>query len=183
MKNAQMGLFCLPRDRTEHGGDLARSKRKVARPFRAKQLVHLVLRSSKAKGKLSFLNAKNATKVESVVKIQANRHFVKVYEFVNVGNHLHLKVRPYTKDGFRNFLRTATALIARAVTGAKKGKPFGIFWDALAYTRVLRTRAEEWTLRRYFAANSYEAEFGQMARETYLSENPLNRRARRAAPG
>ena len=176
MKSTQIKLFRLVSDRTEHGGEVAKGKRKVSRPIRAKQIAHVVLRSKKAKGELNFLRPKHAARIERILRAQANKHIVKLHEYVNVGNHLHLKLRPFCKKGFQNFLRSSAALIARAVTGAKKGKPFGAFWDGLAYSRVLKTRAEEWILRRYFIANSYEAEFGRMARDTYLSETPLKRR-------
>jgi hypothetical protein len=97
---------------------------------------------------------------------QAQRHFVKLESFANVGNHLHLKVRPQTRLGFANFLRSITCLIARAITGAKKTKPLERrFFDALAWSRVLLSRAEEVTLNQYFNDNALEAAFGSEVRD------------------
>lgn len=59
-------------------------------------------------------------------------------------------------------------MLARKITGSKKGKPFGKFWDALAYTRILFTRLEELSLKGYFAANRIERDKGGEARADYL---------------
>jgi hypothetical protein len=75
--------------------------------------------------------------VEKIIFSRAEAHGVKVYRTANVGNHLHLLVKAPTRVQFGNFLRAISALISRAVTGAKKGNPVGKFWDALAYSHVI----------------------------------------------
>jgi len=175
VKRARNRLFQLPSDKTEHGGDLCKGRRKEARPFVPKAKMHLVLRSKKACGEYSFLRKKNAPVVFRILKTQSKKHHVRVYDFVNVGNHLHIKIKAYSRETFQAFLKSSTALIARAITGAKKGRPFGKFWDGLAYTRRLKSSKEEFILKRYFTANFYESEFGRMARNLYLAENPIRR--------
>ena len=54
------------------------------------------------------------------------------------------------------------------ITGAKRGKKFGRFWQHLAYTRVLKSYIEELNLKGYLAANRSEAMLGQEARERML---------------
>ena len=106
-------------------GGATQGKRKIARPVSTKKWSHLVLKSSKAKGALSLSNPNNSFKVKSIIKKQALKHGVQITDFVNMGNHLHLKVRPLSRLGFQRFLKSTTAMIARAVTGAKKGYKFG----------------------------------------------------------
>jgi hypothetical protein len=164
-----MKLFNLKRISFEHGGSLCKGKRKVKRPFNRKRIIHVVLRSSKARGPLSFLRPKNDDYIHSVLYSQAKKHQVKVFEYVNVGNHLHIKAKAYSREGFAAFLISTSALIARFVSGAKKGRAFGKFWDALVYTRILKSKVEELHLQRYFKANHYEAKFGREIRELFLS--------------
>jgi len=67
----------------------------------------------------------------------SQRHGVKVFEYANGGDQIHLLLRAKSRVGFQAFLRAFAGLTARLVTGAKKGKPSGKFWDALTYSRVL----------------------------------------------
>ncbi|MGZ3724043.1 MAG: hypothetical protein ACXVA9_13965, partial [Bdellovibrionales bacterium] len=91
-----------------------------------------------------------------------------IADLANVGSHIHLKIRITSRAGFQKFLKSVTALIARKVTGARKGKPFGKFWQGLAFTRVLKSYTEELNLKGYFSANRAEAALGFEARERLL---------------
>jgi hypothetical protein len=91
-------------------------------------------------------------------------------DWVNMGNHLHLKVRFNDKKRFQDFLRTFTALLARKITGACRGKRFGKFWDGIAYTRILLTKFEELNLRGYFEGNHRERELGYYERTYFLKQ-------------
>src|SRR5262249_43544587 len=122
--------------RTEHGGGLYQGKRKEARPLATKRPMHVVLRSSRAKGLWSFLHSRNRAAVENLVRKTALRFGVKLQQMANSGNHLHLIVQGQSRDGLQSFLRTFPALLARGITGAKKGSPQGKFWDAPVYTRL-----------------------------------------------
>jgi hypothetical protein len=85
-----------------------------------------------------------------------------------MGNHIHLKIRVKHPVYFRAFVRSITGLIARMMTGAKRGNKFGKFWDALAFTRVLTTSFETLQLKGYFAANRTERAKGYVARVNML---------------
>jgi hypothetical protein len=87
-----------------------------------------------------------------------------------MGNHIHLKIKITDRKYFQNFLRTVTALIARKVTGAAKTKRFGKFWDALAFTRVVKTSYEELQLKGYFNANREQKNKSYQAREEFLRQ-------------
>jgi REP element-mobilizing transposase RayT len=150
---------------SSYGG--AAIRRIQARPVVPKRAHHVTLRASQARGEWSFLKPKNYALVRALLRRQAKRHYVALESFVNVGNHLHLKVRPQTREGFANFLRSVTCLLSRAITGARKGRPLQKrFFDTLAWSRVVRTWAEEKILNRYFDDNALEAAFGPELRET-----------------
>ncbi len=154
--------------RTYHGGTTGIGRRKLERPLGKRNWLHLVLKSDKAVGKLSFLGAKNKIIVEKIIMDKARKFGVIIADIANVGNHIHLKVRITTRELFQKFLKSVTALIARKVTGAKKGRPFGKFWQGLAYTRVLKSYLEELNLKGYFTANRSEAAHGPEARDRVL---------------
>ncbi|MFZ4404442.1 MAG: hypothetical protein ACOYOK_10105, partial [Pseudobdellovibrionaceae bacterium] len=78
----------------EFGGSLLKkSNAKVARPISTKHAMHIVLRSDRAKGASSMLAAKNSKKIQRIIWNQAQRCGVRIYEYANVGNHLHLLLR------------------------------------------------------------------------------------------
>jgi hypothetical protein len=156
--------------RTQHGGASTKGRRKLERPLSKKRPLHLVLKSDKAKGQLSFLAVKNRTWVQQLLYSKAKRFGVKISDYANVGNHLHLKVRIGNRHAFQQFLKSVTTLIARHVTGARRGRPFGRFWQGLAFTRVLTSRLEELNLKGYIEANRVEAEHSSTAREAYLQQ-------------
>src|SRR5205814_2068237 len=88
-----------------HGGNVRKGKRKIMRPFDPRRPLHLVLKSSRAKGEWSMLSPKHEGWIEREVERVARRFRVKVYRFVNVGNHLHLLVHVTRKADFKGFLR------------------------------------------------------------------------------
>ena len=64
-----------------------------------------------------------------------------VDQYANSGNHLHIVLKGKTKKNIQSILRTVPALIARRMTGAKKGNPQGKFWDGRLYTRIVGVKA------------------------------------------
>lgn len=177
MKATQTNLFDqLPstskkrelKRRLTHGGEKSIGKRKLARPFAKKKWIHLTLKSNVAVADRSFLHYSKW--IESLLKAKSKKFGLETKDFVNMGNHLHIKIRAGTRLGFQNFLRSITSLIARKVSGARKGNAFGKFWNSLAYTRLLTTSFEVSALIRYFEANRIELSKGKLARERYLAE-------------
>lgn len=170
--------------RYTHGGLSLKKRRKIKRPLIPGAVTHLVLKSSKARGRYCLLRNKRI--VTALLKERADRFYIEVLDFVNMGNHLHLKVRFKDVKFFQNFLRTFSGLLARRITNSHKGRRFGTkFWDGLAFTRVLRSKIEEFGLKGYFEANREQARKGYAARQAYLLK--FNRfmyrlRQTRAAP-
>jgi len=154
--------------RTCHGGISSKGKRKEYRPLSERKWIHLTLKSTKAKGAWSFLTPKNRQIVNQILKEKSKKWGVQIAEVVNVGNHLHIKLRFSYREGFQNFLRSVTSLIARKITNTRRGHPIGQFWQGLAFTRVIKTRIEELQLKGYFKANKIQATKGEKARAQFL---------------
>ena len=152
------------RDARAHGGGLHAGKRKEMRPLDRRKPIHITMRATPARGKLSLRAFRNFGFVEKTLKAKAEKFGVRVHSYANVGNHLHISARLRSREEFGKFLRSITGLIARHVTGARRGKKFGKFWDTLVYTRVLSSREEELRLGDYIRLNQTEAEHGYLAR-------------------
>lgn len=92
----------------------------------------------------------------------AAKHGVRIYRFVNVGNHLHLLIGARKRAAFQNFLREISGRIAALVTGSRKAHPIGEkgerFWDHLVYTRIVSWGRELKAVTTYFIKNIFEAE-------------------------
>lgn len=101
------------------GGSALTSHPKTARPIATQSALHLVLRSTQATGARSFL--KRAREVEKLVKQQATRVGIRVYDFANAGNHLHMVVRVPSRRIYRRFVRAVTGLLARKTLGKERG--------------------------------------------------------------
>jgi putative transposase len=144
--------------RITHGGEMRHGKRKLARPVSPKQAMHLVFRSSKATAALSLLHPDHHKNVRDKVSELANRFGVRIYQYANSGNHLHLLIRGRTRKGIQDFLRAVGCRVAQIVTGARKGKAFGRFWDELVFSRVVSGGRDFIETRFYVLQNELEAE-------------------------
>lgn len=144
--------------RLVHGGSLLRGNAKTARPLSTKRPVHLVMRSSIARGELSFLRKKNARRVRAIIKNQARRFGIRVAELSIVDNHFHVLVRLKTRRQFLDFLRSISGLIARAMLGAERGSARGIrFWDARPFTRIVAIGRAYMGLKKFIFSDAVSA--------------------------
>jgi REP element-mobilizing transposase RayT len=146
--------------RIEHGGDFRRLRRKLERPVSTRKPMHLTLQSRMAKGEWSLLRHQRA--VRDTLAACARRTGVRIYEFANVGSHLHLLVRARRRDAFQAFLRSFAGIVARKVTLARRGRPLrGRFWSGLAWSRVVTWGRDYSTVRYYIFRNCIEASHGK----------------------
>jgi REP element-mobilizing transposase RayT len=141
----------------EHGGSVRIARRKIARPFSSRRPLHVVLQSTRAKGLWSLRRPETDARIRGAIRSLARRHGVRVYEFANSSTHLHLLVRAKEKNAFQAFLRAFAGVTARLVTGARRGRPVGKFWDHLAYTRLVRWGRDFAGVRAYVLQNEMEA--------------------------
>lgn len=154
--------------RLTHGGVKSKGKRKLRRPLSTKKWMHLILKSDRAAGKYSMLSQRNSRWIDQLIRAKAKKFGVELKDFVNMGNHIHFQLRVVSRESFQNFLRSITNLIARYVTGARRGVRFGRFWQGLAFTRVITSFIELTQLDYYFTANKVEARRGYGSRQRYL---------------
>ena len=75
-----------------YGGELLKTRkgRSTGRPLDTRNTMHLILRSTKAKGEWSFWKPMNKEHIKSIVQKFSSKYGIKVLSFANVGNHLHL---------------------------------------------------------------------------------------------
>lgn len=119
--------------------------------------MHLILRSTKAKGEWSFRRTQNEKKIREIVKKFAQKYGVKIHSLANVGNHLHFEIQLSNRQLYKPFIRAITASIAMAVTGASRWKPGqGKFWDYRPFTRIVIGFKALLKLRDYIAINRLE---------------------------
>lgn len=103
------------------GGSLRKSNPKAKRPLSKRESVHLVLKSARAIGPKSMLQKRNADRIDTLFRKHAKLCGIKIYHFVNVGNHLHLVIRIHDRKLFTRFIRAVTGLIARHVLNQERG--------------------------------------------------------------
>ncbi|MCM2322709.1 MAG: transposase [Oligoflexia bacterium] len=171
-KEIQLDLPGLNRKtrKNAHGGDEAVGKRKERRPFDRKQALHVVLRSSKARGEFSMLHPRHRNHVLALVNRLKTRRGIAVYRYANVGNHVHLLIRARSRADWQAFIRELSGGIAMIVTGAKKGNALPRartselpesaqrgFWDGLAYSRIVSFGPDFKNVADYVLVNLWEA--------------------------
>lgn len=134
-----------------------RKGRQGPRPLDTKNTMHLVLRSSKAKGEWSFRRHK--MKINKIIDKFAARYGVRILSVANVGNHLHLHIKLGNRFTYTAFIRALTSALMMAVTGASRWKPFteGKFWDYRPFTRIITGLRAFLTMRNYIEINQMEA--------------------------
>jgi REP element-mobilizing transposase RayT len=153
------------------GGELMKSAkgRLGCRPISTKSTMHLILRSSKAKGDWSFKKIQNENKIKVVIQKFSRKYGVKILSLANVGNHLHFQIKLSNRRVYPSFIRAIAGSIAMAVTGSAKGKPFkkcakDRFWDYRPFTRIVAGLRDFLGLRDYIQLNQLEG-FGVRKQE------------------
>lgn len=141
------------------GKYLNKSHAKSHRPLSTKDPIHLVLRSKKAKGALSFLHHKQFRKVNGLVSQIAKKYGIRIYDYANVGNHLHILVKLRSIPGWKAFIRELTGRLAQVVQGlGARDKQKG-FWDQRPFTRIVRGWRKAYRIMKdYMIKNKLEAE-------------------------
>lgn len=167
----QLGFQILETKNVKHfGGDyLGKSNPKEKRPLSTKKAMHLVMRSSLAKGSQSF--RRKDTEVFKIVQKQARQLGVKLYRYANGGNHLHLIILPLSRAAFNKFVRAISGLIARLFLAAERGRPSAKniqFWDKRPFTRIIEWGSDFNKVCAYLLKNTLEA-YGFVA---YTARNP-----------
>src|SRR5260370_25119580 len=83
-----------PEVEAQHGGVTRTGQRKTSRPIEPSLPLYLVLRSSRARGKWSLQKATTESRVQEILRELSQLHTIKVFEYANGGDHIHLPLRP-----------------------------------------------------------------------------------------
>ncbi len=139
------------------GGSYLKSHPKTRRPLDSKLPLHIVLRANAS----VLRQPKTYARVNELVERISRKYGVRLYEYANVGNHLHLLVRIPKVQAWARFIRELTGRIAQELKGPAKGKPF---WSARPFTRVVRGWRRAYRIvKDYMLLNRLEGE-GLVAR-------------------
>lgn len=154
-------MALLKKPNLSYGGTLlnTRKGRSHGRPLDTRHSMHLVLRSSKAKGMFSFKKHNNSSAIQKIVDRFSRKYGVQILSLANVGNHLHFHIRLSSRQSYKPFIRAITAAIAMAVTGVSRwsqSKIDGKFWDYRPFTRVVVGFKNFLNLRSYIQVNELE---------------------------
>ena len=142
------------------GGSKFKGNPKGKRPFSRKHLLHLILKSSHAKGPHSFLHPRNKKRVDALVRALAKKFGVEIRDYVNVGNHLHILIKSSHRNFITRFIRSLTGLLPRKLLKCEKGQPLGFsFWDSRPFTKIIAEGVRPFrNIIRYFNKNKRQAQ-------------------------
>lgn len=152
----QTDLFAKKSNR--FGGDARKTRAsRLFRPISTKQSMHLILKSTQAKGAWSFLRPRNKAIVALAVRRYAEMFGVKIYSSANAGNHLHFHLKFHSHSMYKSFVRGLAGAIALKVTGSSKLKPLKErFWTQTPYTRFVFGVTDFMRMSDYIKVNQLE---------------------------
>ncbi|MGE3684245.1 MAG: transposase [Bdellovibrionales bacterium] len=122
-KGQQLNLF-LNESRRFFGGRLLLGRRKGRRPLSSTEAVHVVFRSSWARGENSLLKTYNKNPVIGIIRSVAHRYRVRIYRLAVASNHVHLILKFGSRDLYKAFIRVVTGRIANHVMKSNSFKGF-----------------------------------------------------------
>jgi REP element-mobilizing transposase RayT len=156
----QLGFFAHAQ--RAYGGTLMKTRKgraKGGRPIVTRHSMHLVLRSTKATGKMSFRYLDNPALIRRLIKKYSERFHVRILSAANVGNHLHLHIKIKQRQSYAGFIRALTGAIAMAISGRHRwseAKEKLKFWDYRPFTRVVEHYRAYLQLKDYIKINMFE---------------------------
>jgi len=165
----QLGFRFQNNYKKEFGGSLLQGKRKSARPLSTKKPIHLILKCS---GK-SVFNPSHR-KLENLIRHQANKYGIKIYEVALNWSHVHLLIKLPSRDAYVAFIRTITSLIvsylSKTKNNLKETKHINLkgLFDLRPYTKILSWGKQFKTVVEYVELNTLEA-LGLIARKKCMN--------------
>lgn len=158
-RNIQLEM--LEKKSLAYGGELMKKRkgRSGPRTLDTKNTMHLVLRSTKAKGEWSFSKEKNKNNIQRIFKKFSSKYGVKIYSIAYAGHHLHCQIKIYNRHAYNPFIRALTGAIAMAVSGANRWNNVlkgAKFWDYRPFTRIVIGYRAFLTLKDYIHINHLE---------------------------
>lgn len=169
----QISLF--KKQKLEYGGELFKTRegRSGPRPLSTKETMHLVLRSSKAKGEWSFRNPENNRKIKRIIEKFSTKHAVRILSYAINYNHIHFHFKLTSRYTYKKFIRALTAAIAIAVTKVSRwNKIKEKFWDLRPFSRVIVGFKAFLNMKDYIKINQLEVFYGRKHAELLIKGDP-----------
>ena len=146
----------------KYGGDLRKkAKNRGARPLVMKQgSLHLVMRSTQAKGEWSLAHKKNRERVAKFIETFSKNKGVKILSLANVGNHLHFHIKIPNRTAYKYWIRGLSSALVMLVIGRKGLRQLREqklrFWDYRPFTRVINSFRALLNIQDYIQINQFE---------------------------
>jgi REP element-mobilizing transposase RayT len=142
-----------------YGGILRRrSKGRGKRTLSLRYCMHLVLRSSVARGSWSFVRGANRTMINGILAKHARASGLEILGTGNAGNHLHLRVKFSNKTQYFHFIRAVAGEIALKIK--KIPNPQAVFsrsfWDQRPFSSIVSGNRYVTRLKEYIKINELE---------------------------
>ncbi len=145
--------FIKPED--SFGGSLLKGNPKGKRPMDSKLPIQLTMRANRSVLRLH----KTLGPVNEIIRTTAKKHGVKVYDFANVGNHIHAVIKIFNLQSWPAFIRELTGRIAQVVGELVNYDNDKGFWLYRPHTRIVRGWQKAFKIaKRYIYLNQLEAE-------------------------
>ena len=134
------------------GGSLLKGNNpKTTRPLDSKNPIHLVLRANQGGLRIP----KTYAKVHKIIETSAKKHGVRVYSYVNVGNHIHFALKLHHVHRWPGFIRELTGRIALYMKKTNKEWK----WLYRPFTRIVQGWKKAYrALQNYLDVNALEAQ-------------------------
>ena len=152
-----------------YGGVLRkRSRGRGARSVSTRYSMHLVLRSSLARGVWSFVRPKNRAMIKSVLAKQARAAHAELLGVGNAGNHLHLRVKFQSRKQYLYFIRAVAGEIALHIKKIQRPRTIlncsstsntplnRNFWDHRPFSSIVSSLKYVARLKDYIEINHIE---------------------------
>ena len=149
----QLEFKGFKRTKDVFGGSLLKGNPKTKRPLDSKLPTLLTLRGIQS----GMRNPKTYGKVDHIVYKTAEKYGIRIYQYANVGNHLHILIKVSKLKLWPAFIRELTgrigSLLKTTLNLAKK------FWKYRPHTRIVRGWQKAYkTAKLYVHMNFLEAE-------------------------
>lgn len=131
-KKRQLEFDGFKKVRDAFGGSLLKGNPKIRRPLDSKLPTLLTLRGIQG----GLKSPKVFHKIDDIVYETAKKYGVRIYEYANVGNHLHILIRVTNLALWPAFIRELAGRIASAIKAFFKIE--GNYWKFRPHTRIVR---------------------------------------------
>lgn len=149
--------------KSEYGGSLMATSncRSRTRPLAVRSSMHLVLKSSLAKGEWSLRRHCHA--VTQISNKFCEKYGVTLLSLANAGNHIHHHIQLSRRRTFAPFIRALTGALAMGITKASRWyRPKALlergFWDHRPFTRIVAGYRDFLSLKNYVTINHLEGQ-------------------------